>query len=665
LLVFLVLGLPRLLSAQTTRDPGDLARLSIEELLNVEVTSVSRKEERADAAPAAVYVITQDDIRRSGIRSLPDLFRLVPGVQVAQVNASNWAISVRGFNDVYSNKLLVLIDGRSIYNRAFSGVFWNAEDLLLDDIDRIEVVRGPGGTVWGANAVNGVINIVTKSAYQTRGALVHYSLGTFDRNDVSLRYGGTVGKAAYRVFTRYTDRDESVMPSGGVEAGDSSDVLTNGVRLDWEAGRRSFTIDGGFTAAFSHPLFTLLVSPVPEVPIQTDNKATRHTGFLLGRFTESLHNGASLQVQAFFNHRRLNDPNDLSTESTGDLDIEYHARAGARHDLVIGGGVRATQEENQGTFAYTLVPGTNQNTIVNVFAQDEIALTRRVRATIGTKLEHDTVAGFGVQPSARLGWDIVPGSHRVWAAVSRALRTPSSIDLGATVNISSMRTPDGVPVVVSVQGNPDYRTEELNDFEAGYRAKLHPSFDIDVAAFRGRYTHLKSYEPRAPEFQLTPTPYVSAPIVFGNLLHAQTAGVELAAHWTPLRIWRLDASYSGYRFESHLDAGSLDTYSLTADGNAPTHQWQMHSTLWLGQRAEVNASLFHVGRLQNLAVPAYTRADLRLEYKLSPRLSLIGSGQNLLSPSHAEYAPAEIGMIATRVPRAASVQFVWRIGAGS
>jgi iron complex outermembrane receptor protein len=663
------LALPGLLAAQTpppTQRSGeaDLARLSIEELLNVEVTSVSRKEQRADTAPAAVSVITREDIRRSGIRTLPELFRLVPGVQVAQVNASNWAISVRGFNDVYSNKLLVLIDGRSIYNRAFSGVFWNAEDLLIDDIDRIEVVRGPGGAIWGANAVNGVINIVTKSAYETRGGLVRYGLGTFDRNEVSARYGGALGSAAYRVFSQWSDHDET-LTAPGIGAGDSNDVLTNGVRLDWQSGRRSVSFDGGFTVSDSTPLFTVLTLPVPEVPVETNGTAMRHTGFVLGRFSQTFANGSSLQLQSFVNHRMVDDPNDRSSENTEDVDVEYHVKAGPRQDVVIGGGVRHTVEANKGTYNYTLVPATSRNAITNIFGQDEIAITDRLRLTLGSKLEHDTVTGFGVQPTARVGWDLVPGRQHVWGAISRALRTPSSIDLGAVVNYSATRAPDGTPVVVQVQGNPAFRVEELVDTEIGYRAKLHATLDIDVTAFRGHYDHLRTYEPQAPSFTTQPLPHVIAPIRFANLANADSAGFETVAHWTPMRIWRLDASYSGFHIVSHVDPTSQDLTSLSRDGNAPMHQWQLHSSWWLGARAELNAGLFHVGRLRYFDVPAYTRADLRLEVKLSPSLSLIGVGQNLLTPSHVEYAPTEIGMLATRIPRSGGIHVVWRVGAGS
>jgi iron complex outermembrane receptor protein len=281
----------------------------------------------------------------------------------------------------------------------------------------------------------------------------------------------------------------------------------------------------------------------------------------------------------------VDDPNDRSIENNEDVDVEYHVKAGRRQDLVIGGGVRHTVESNEGTYNYSLLPDTSRNTVANIFAQDEIAITERLRLTLGSKLEHDTIAGLGVQPTARIGWDLVPGRQHVWGAVSRALRTPSSIDLGAVVNYSAVRAPNGTPVVVQVQGDPAFRVEELVDAEIGYRAKLHPTLNVDITAFRGHYNRLRTYEPRAPFFTTVPVPHVIVPIQFDNLSDADSAGVETVAHWTPTRIWRLDASYSGFHIVTHLDPTSQDLTSLDRDGNAPAHQWQVHSTWWLGARA--------------------------------------------------------------------------------
>jgi len=298
-LIVLMVALPGMVTratAQVAPPPPDLGRSTLEDLMQIQITSASRREQRADEVPAAVFVITQDDIRRSGMRTLPELFRLVPGVQVAQLTSSKWAVSIRGFNDQYSNKLLVLIDGQSIYKRVFSGVFWDAEDLVLDDIDRIEVIRGPGGAVWGANAVNGIINIVTKSAKDSQGALVRLSAGTFDRAQATARYGGSFGSVAYRVYSQWTARGDTRLANSTPD--DNWSVLTNGLRLDWARGADEWTVDGSVRAGDGHTIWTLPLSARPDVAPRTAVASSFRTGNVLGRWTHRRENGSTLQLQS-------------------------------------------------------------------------------------------------------------------------------------------------------------------------------------------------------------------------------------------------------------------------------------------------------------------------------------------------------------------------------
>jgi iron complex outermembrane receptor protein len=652
-------SMPGPASGQSEGRGRDLARLSIEELLNVEVTSVSRKEERAAGAAAAVYVITQDDIRRSGIRTLPELFRLAPGVQVAQVNASNWAVSIRGFNDVYANKLLVLIDGRSIYNRTFSGVLWSMVDVAIDDIERIEVVRGPGGAIWGANAVNGVINIVTKPAADTQGALVRLGRGSFDGTEATLRYGGTIGNAAWRIYTQWTDREASRL-GRSTPAGDQWDRLGGGFRVDGQLGATSFMVAASGSDLDADPLWEVLAGPPPDAKTITGIASHRHAADVIGRATRSLPRGASLQFQSFFSYRVMHDVNVVDIEKIADVDVEYRVKHGRRHDFIAGGGYRDADDRNDGSFAVTIVPRRSDSRVFNIFAQDEILLHERVRLTLGSKFEHDNVAGPGLLPTARLAWNVVPGRHHAWTAISKARRTPSWIDLGLRAHHATFTAADGTPVLLRQFGDPAYRTEELVSAEAGYRFSMGSAFSVDATVFRGDYDRLKTNEPLEPHVESAPAPHLVVPARFANLLDVDTAGVELAVQWTPLRGWRLDGSYSGFRMTPRVDPASRDVSAALFDGNAPAHQYQVRSTVWVGRRAELQAALYHAGRLKTLAVPAYTRIDVTAEIALREGWSLAVAGRNLAEPTHVEYSGLGAGMTATAIPRNGSAHLIWR-----
>jgi len=642
-------------AAQAVPVPLDLGRATIEELMKIQVTSASRKEQRADEVPAAVFVITQDDIRRSGMRTLPELFRMVPGVQVAEINSSTWAVSIRGLNDQYSNKLLVLIDGRSIYQRAFSGVFWDAADLVLDDIDRIEVVRGPGGAVWGANAVNGVINIVTKSAKDTQGALVRVGVGTFDGTGVTARYGGSFGNTAYRVYSQWSGRRDTSF-ANLAPADDAWSVLTNGLRVDWSRGHDDITVDGSFRTGDGHSAWNLSASSLPGPAPRTDVAASFKNGSVLGRWTRRGDDGSSLQVQSSVGFLRRDDFV-ASDENSLDADVQYHRKLGARQDIVAGGGYRFVKMTTGRNSSVSFDPPTFNTVVSNLFVQDEIALAERVRVTLGSKLEHDTFSGWGLQPTARLMW--APAKrHHIWAAASRALRTPTLSDRSLRINVVGIPDPR-LPIVIGIVGNADYQAEELVDAETGYRLELGTTLSVDVTAFRGHYKGLPTHEPLAPVFEAAPgPPHLFIASRLENRLRADTTGLEVAARLAPVPAWRLDASYSSFHLTPHLDATSQDTNPAVINGNAPAHQWQLGSSVSLGGRTEVDATLFHVGALSGLGVPAYTRADARAQVRLTTHLSAIAAARNLLDSRHAEYTAFTI--VATQVPRSADIQLVWR-----
>jgi iron complex outermembrane receptor protein len=645
--------------AQTTTD---LALVSLEDLMKIEITSASRKEQRADAVPAAVYVITQDDIRRSGMTTVPELLRLVPGLDVAQINANKWAVSARGFNGLFSNKLLVLVDGRSIYDPLNSGQFLETEDLVLEDIDRIEVIRGPGGAIWGANAVNGVVNIFTKSTTETQGASVRMSAGTFERFQGSVRYGGSIGTATYRLFTQWSDHSDSLLNGSRTSAGDSWTAMTSGLRVDWKAARNAFMLQSNVSTARLDDLWVTNFGAPPGAPVQTVGSDTTEVANVMGRWTHSSDSGSVLQVQAFFDSRpRFDISTGQSTQKTSDLDVQYRTKLGSRNDVVVGAGSRVTHETLEGGTVITLIPVVSNRSVDNVFLQDEIALAaNRVHVTLGSKVEYDTYASWGVQPTARVMWDLLRREH-VWAAVSRALRTPSLFDLGIRGDLATIPNARGLPIEIGLLGNPAYPTERVLSTELGYRVDLGTTATLDITGFSNHYSGLQTNEPVPPyvEFGAGP-PHVLVATQYANLLDADTSGFELAGRWQPLRGWRLDGSYTGFRFTPHVRLTSRDPAAAAADDTAPGRQWQLHSSVSLGPRAEVDGALFHVGSLQLQGVAAYSRADARLEVKLTPHLSALVVGQNLLSPAHAEYGGPGLNVEATTIPRSARVQLTFR-----
>ena len=646
--------------AQTTAP--DLARASIEDLLNIEITSASRKEQRLSDAPAAVYVITQDDIRRSGMTTVPDLLRLAPGIEVARVNSSEWAVSIRGFNNLVANKLLVLVDGRTIYNRAYTGVVWSSDEMVIDDIDRIEVIRGPGGAVWGANAVNGVINIITKSSAATQGAFVRAGGGTLDDRSVAARYGGTIAGATYRVYSQLSDHADSFL-TPDARTGDHWHSVSSGGRLDWRRGTETYMLEGSYIDARTLPYSP---SAVPNAPQQGSNVATGsdHTS-LLGLWTHAYDGGASLHVQSFLNvnHQQIGVGATSDSEKIGDLDVVYTALVAKRHNLVGGGGYRYATDYIPPTAAFSLDPATSTGSIANIFAQDEIALSPQFSLTLGSKFEHDSLSGWDVQPTAKALWKIGPSGQRLWAATSRADRTPAPLDVAFRLRTPLPPAPDGTPLMLGIFGNPTYQDERLTDLEVGYGLSLGRQAVIELAGFKGHYDGLATLHALTPTFESTPAPaHVLVPLQFANGLDANTTGLEIDGRWNPFANVSLTGSYSYLRIVSHLtsEATGDEPASQSSEDLSPTDQWQVHASTPLGARAEISGSLFHVGRIDAQAIPAYTRADVRLAFTLTRQLSIVGIGQNMLQATHVEGTGASKGQTSTLIPRSASISLEWR-----
>ena len=556
-------------------------------------------------------------------------------------------------------KLLVLIDGRTAYDRLNSGVFWESIDVPLDQIDRIEVIRGPGGATWGANAVNGVINIITMAAGDTPGAAVTVGGGTFDGARIAARYGGTLGSTAYRVSSQWVGHGQSELQAN-TPAGDDWDSQTHGLRLDWTRNADSVMAQASATMATLRGLWPTPSGPVPAVnPLYSGREQTREYD-ALGRWTHRRRDGSSLQLQSFVDFRHNDDfVNPRQTQI--DVDAQYHARVARRHDLVAGAGYRFLHERTDGSFALSIAPNAVNETVLNAFAQDDIALGSRVQLTLGAKVERDAYVGWGVQPTARVMWSVVPQRQQAWAAVSRAQRTPSLSDVSGRFNYASFVGPGGLPVVVGALGNPAFQSEEVVNAEVGYRVEVGSAVSIDVTAFNGHYDNLRTREPLAPRLEQTPgPPHLLIPVQFGNLLQATTSGVELAAHLMPARWWRLDGGYSTIHFAAHASPDSGDTAAASFDGNVPQAQWNLRSAFTLA--AGVRSMRWSSTPATFPGSPSRPTRAPTCGWK--PRsaggCAWRSVGQNLFDRAHAEFGGTGAIVTATLVPRSARVQLTWR-----
>jgi iron complex outermembrane recepter protein len=643
-----------------TGAPRDLADLSLEDLMNIQVTSVSKKEQKLSRAAAAVYVITAEDIRRSGATNIPDLLRLVPGVSVARLTGSSWAISIRGFADRFANKVLVLIDGRAVYDTTFSGVLWDQQTVPVENIERIEVIRGPGGTVWGANAVNGVINVITFSARDTQGGLLAAGGGSEPGVQALARYGGKIGRnSAYRVYGSHFSILGAPQPGGG-RADDGWRDFQGGFRTDWELSPQDqLTVQGDAQGLKENQPYTAVISAaLPQVATFTD-RTRRITGNVLGRWDRVYPSGSQTSLQVYYDHLDTVLEGALYVGNTADLSFQHHLVSHSRHDIVWGFGARVASSSFRPGYSVFLAPPRKIDRLFGTFVQDEVSLTRALFLTFGSKLEHNDYTGFEFEPSAQLVWTPSPRQN-LWLSAARAIRQPSRADAGVNYDLSIVPVP-GVPFgVVRALGNPRLQAEKLNDFEAGYRAEVASGVSVDVAAFASFYRDVVTTEPGAPVLAQTPaSPYLLLPTVFGNGARARSYGGEVSINWSANRRWRTSYSYSA----AHTQADILSVNplaGLTQDpGYTPEHQIQFRSFLSLPHNLEWDHTLAYVGRLADGSIPAYTRLDTRIGWRVGETMELSVTGANLLQPRHAEF-PDQYGLHHTDAARRVYGKVLWR-----
>ncbi len=635
LTVLAALGLVNL--AQATERP-DLTTLSLEELMSIEVTSVSKQPQRISDAAAAVFIITQDAIRRSGATSIPELLRIAPGVQVARIDANKWAISIRGFNSRFATKLLVLMDGRSVYTPLFSGVYWDVQDTVLEDIERIEVIRGPGGALWGANAVNGVINIITKQAQNSQGGLAGFTLGNEERATGVLRYGGKSGADTYyRLYAKYFDRDPGARDSGATAA-DSRSAARAGGRMDTRlSATDSLTLQGDIyrgNSAGEPQTVPSLSAPYHEtIASDVDVRGVN----LLGRWRRQHAATAASELQVYYDRNERDDPVLDSRRETLDVDFQNSMPLTPRQNFLWGLGYRYTRDRYDGGLTISLAPKRRHDHLYSGFVQDQITLRENLlRLTLGAKFEHNDSTGFEVQPSVRLLW--TPGSrHSYWAAVSRVVRTPSRGDQDMRINSRVIPgVPGTPPTLISLFGNPDVESERLISYELGWRGQLSDRLGLDFTAFYNDYSSLRSLEPGMPFFETEPAPpHMVVPLIFASSQRAQAFGFELAADWRIRDDWRLQGQYSYLDVNTELPQDSSS--NSNSAGNSPRHQIGLRSSLTLRHDLDLDITVRYVDKLPLLKVAAYTALDARLAWRPHKDVELSLVGQNLFDNQHAEF----------------------------
>lgn len=630
----------------------DLARLSLEELMSVEVTSVSKRGEKLSEAPAAISVITSDELRRSGATSVPEALRLVPGMEVARVDSHNWAVSARGFNDLFANKLLVLMDGRSVYTPLFSGVHWDVQDTILEDIERVEVIRGPGATLWGANAVNGVINIITRSAKDTQGLMLTGGGGTEEQGFAGVRYGGKLGENAYyRVYGKYFNRDDQVLPDG-TDSDDRWNVERGGFRVDWDASTDNhFTFQSDLYSGRLNQTFFL---PTPNPPYAQTNRGNVDVngGNVLGRWSRSFSERSDLNLQVYYDRTVRNGPVLNEDRDAIDIDLQHHFLLGERQDLVWGAGYRVSSDELDSTYTATFNPDQRTVQLFSLFAQDEITIVPdQLRVTLGSKLEHNDFTGFEYQPGGRISW--TPTDRQtLWASISRAVRTPSQAE--DDIQLRQVTATPGVQTLI--QGGREFDSEELLAYEVGYRWRPLDRITLDVAAFYHDYGNLRSIEPSG----IVPGPPAVVTATLANRINGETYGVEFAPSWQITDAWRVQAAYTFLQMQLHRDAGSRDTTTEANEGRNPHHQFSLRSFLDLPHDIEFDCTLRYVESLPDFQIPSYVVMDARIAWRPLKNLELAIVGQNFLDDRHPEFQSVLIPTERTEVQQSVYGKVTWR-----
>ncbi|MDB5800908.1 MAG: hypothetical protein JWL63_1847 [Rhodocyclales bacterium] len=599
----------------------DITDLSLEQLGNIVVTSVSRREEPLIDAAASIFVISADDIRRSGATTLPEALRLAPTLQVARADANQYAISARGFNNVLANKMLVLIDGRTVYTPLFSGVFWDAQQAVMDDIERIEVISGPGATLWGANAVNGVINVITRKASDTQGSLLSLTGGERESGE-TVRYGGRSGESGYfRAYARHFERDASRL-SNGTPNHDSARGQQGGFRADFKQARDTLTVQGD----------------AYESEAERSPSGVQLSGAnLLARWNRTLRGGSELRLQTFYDHTKREQPGFTERLDTLDVELQHTFMPFSDNEAIWGAGYRTAHDQVLNSAAQAFLPSNVRQRWSNVFIQDTLKLSPKVDLTAGLKVESNPYTGAEYLPNLRLRW--LPSADTVvWGALSRSVRAPSRID-------RDLYLPGNPPYLLS--GNTDFQSEVARVVELGYRSQLLPSWSYSITLFHADYDRLRSIEPKA-----------GGGLVFDNKIAGTNTGVELWSNYRVTDWWRLVGGFVAQRQRLKPKDGSNDQGGIATLGNDPDAWWSLRSSFDIGAHYTADVAVRRVGALPNPAVPGYTATDLRVAWRPQRGFELSLGVENLFDSGHVEWGPSTATV---EYGRTTSLRALWKL----
>lgn len=637
----------------------DLFNLPIESLMNLKVTSVSKKPQQLTNAAAAVFVISEDDIKRSGVTNIADALRMAPGVQVARVDSSKWAVTARGLNSRFANKLLVLQDGRSLYTPLFSGVYWEVQDTALEDIDRIEVIRGPGAALWGANAVNGVINIITKSAEDTKGGLVSTGGGSSEKGFATTRYGTSIGDSSFlRLYGKHNEHDAGV-DSAGNSAHDSWNMTRTGFRLDSTISNRdTVTVQGDYYSGAFNETYKLYTLTSPGIPDIVGTKSDARGGNILTRWLHTLHSGSNTTLQLYYDHNERDMFVLPQKFDTVDVEFQHDFSMFDNHDFVWGLGYRFNRDQVKKPSIIEFEKQQDNHYLFSAFLHDEITIIpKKLALVLGSRFENNDYSGFEVQPNARLRWT-PSAQHSLWASVSRAVRTPSRGEQDLK-SYTILTVPPGISA--NYVGNKSFKSEELLSYEIGYRVEPVHRLTFDMATYYNMYKRLRvaTLGPSTP------------PILNYNAqndMHGTSCGAEFSTEWSPNSWWKLQAAYSYQLLNMYLDNGSTDAVNHgNAEKSTPKHQFSLRNGFDLGNQVSLDLWLRGVDRIvqinetgQSVAVPGYMTMDVRVAWKLSRQLELSLVGQNLLSTHHPEFNSDVVNTLNSEVPRSVYGKVTWK-----
>jgi len=657
-------------SAAQAQAPAEPMNLSLEELLKTEVVTVSRRPQTLQTAAAAVFVIHREDIERSGATSIPEALRMVPGVQVARLSNNRWAVSARGFNGRFANKLQVLLDGRSIYSPLFAGVLWEAEDTLLEDIDRIEVIRGPGAAMWGTNAVNGVINIITRKSRDTQGTLLVAGAGTEERAFGAARHGTAAGNGHLRVWAKAFSRDESIDLDGRT-GNDSWDAARAGFRGDWTLKGNRLTISGALHRGDVGDRWNIANVATPRGSVATDVEQPGTGAHLLARHEWALANGSSAVLQGYVDQSTVEVRNiiDQRRLSTG-IDFQHSLHLGPDHELIWGLGWLNSRDKIDSQGIIRILPERRTLELASAFVHSETMLVpEQLRLSLGVRLEYSNFEAFHPQPNARLLW--TPSSDQaVWGAISRAVRRPSRAERDALVAFSAVPANPPLPPILTrnvPREDHELRAERVTATEFGYRRQFGTRASVDLALFYNSFRDLRAASLGAHELVFAPVPHIVQNIEPNNQLRARSHGAELMFDWHVAEGWRLQPSYTYLhtRSTTSINDPVMQANADLIEGTAPRHQLSLRSSFSASARHHFDLWLRHASELKKTdqfghAIAAYTTLDARYAWRPLTGLELALVGQNLPERRHSEFAPDYLPSQTMQIERGVYLKLRWQ-----